>query len=94
MEDLVRAHVIISGRVQGVCFRMETRGAVKGLGGVRGWVRNRRDGTVEAIFEGASGQVQKILAWCRKGPAAAAVSDVAVEWQPYAGEFGDFVITY
>ena len=51
MKDKVRAHATISGRVQGVFFRMETKRAADRFG-VSGWVRNLRDGTVEALFEG------------------------------------------
>jgi len=53
MENKVRAHAIISGRVQGVFFRMETKRAADRLG-AKGWVRNLKDGSVEAVFEGAT----------------------------------------
>ena len=93
MENKVRAHVIISGRVQGVFFRMETKRAADRIG-VYGWVRNLRDGTVEAVFEGNQDQVDAILAWCKEGPPNARVSDVKLDWQDYAGEFGGFNISY
>ena len=94
MKEHVRAHAIISGRVQGVYYRMETLHAVEGIGGICGWVRNRRDGRVEAVFEGGVDSVDQILAWCRKGPSLASVRHVSVEWQPYTGEFDDFRIRY
>ena len=93
MENKARAHAIISGRVQGVFFRMETKRAADGFG-VFGWVRNRRDGTVEAVFEGDRDRVDAVLEWCKEGPPHARVSDVKAEWQDYAGEFRAFGITY
>lgn len=93
MENKVRAHATISGRVQGVFFRMETKRAADGFG-VFGWVRNLRDGTVEAIFEGDQDRVDALLAWCQEGPPHAQVSDVKVAWEDYAGEFSAFNVTY
>lgn len=93
MDNKVRAHAIISGRVQGVFFRVETKRAADGFG-VFGWVKNRRDGTVEALFEGDRDRVDAVLAWCKEGPAHARVSDVNVDWEAYAGDFTAFDITY
>jgi acylphosphatase len=72
---------------------METKRAA-GRIGVFGWVRNRRDGAVEAVFEGDRERVEAILDWCREGPAYARVVDVKVNWNAYKGEFDDFKITY
>jgi acylphosphatase len=93
MSQHVRAHAIIRGRVQGVCFRMETLRAAMKLG-VAGWVRNRPDGTVEAVIEGDEDTVARMLAWCRKGPALARVDSVDVERETYSGEFAQFDIAY
>jgi acylphosphatase len=95
MEDKIRAHAIISGRVQGVFFRMETMRAAQRFG-VFGWVRNLRDGTVEAVFEGNKSQVEAILDWCNQGPAHAHVTGVDVEIEVYSGdgEFDGFKIDY
>lgn len=93
MEDKVRAHAIISGRVQGVFFRMETKRAADGFG-VFGWVRNLRDGTVEAVFEGDRDRVDAVLEWCKEGPPHAKVADVDVTRDDYTGEFERFEITY
>ena len=93
MKDKVRAHTIISGRVQGVFFRMETKQAADRLG-VFGWVRNRRDGTVEALFEGDRDRVDAVVEWCKEGPGHAQVSDIKLDWEDYAGEFSGFDITY
>ena len=93
MENKVRAHAIISGRVQGVFFRVETKRAADGFG-VCGWVTNRRDGTVEALFEGEQDRVDAVLEWCKEGPAHAQVSDIKVDREVYTGEFREFEITY
>ena len=89
----VRAHVFISGRVQGVFFRSEARGEAKRLG-VAGWVRNIPDGKVEAIFEGEEKSVKEILEFCKRGPPGASVADVQVVWDSYTGEFRDFEIKH
>ncbi len=93
MEEKVRAHLIISGRVQGVCYRMETRDAADRFG-VSGWVRNKRDGRVEALLEGTRQQVEKLIEWCRTGPPAARVQEVTATWELYQGEFKTFEIRY
>lgn len=92
-EQKVRAHVIISGRVQGVFFRMNTVHAAERIG-VTGWVRNKRDGTVEALFEGKEDQVEAVLVWCRTGDPPARVSNLQVDWESYTGEFSEFSATY
>lgn len=93
MENKARAHAIISGRVQGVFFRMETKRAADGFG-VYGWVKNLLDGTVEAVFEGDRDRVDAILDWCREGPPAAKVTDVNVNWEDYTGDFTGFDIDF
>ena len=93
MSEPTRAHAIISGRVQGVFYRMETQSAAHRIG-VKGWVRNLPDGTVEGVFEGEKRKVEDVLAWCKKGPPNSRVDEVAVDWQKYTGEFSDFRVTY
>jgi acylphosphatase len=93
MENKVRAHVTIRGRVQGVFFRMETKRAADKIG-VYGWVKNRRDGSVEGLVEGDQDRVDTLLEWCKEGPPHAQVSDVKVDWEAYAGEFTAFEISY
>lgn len=93
MEDKVRARVVISGRVQGVFFRLETMKAAARYG-VFGWVKNQRDGTVAAVFEGSKENVDSMLAWCNHGPPMAKVLDVNVIWEEYKGEFNGFEVTY
>ena len=89
----LRAHVLIKGRVQGVFFRAETGSQAHRLG-IVGWVRNRWDGRVEAVLEGEEKAVQKMITWCYKGPPAAIIEDVEVEWEDYKGEFTSFSIRY
>ncbi len=93
MDKKVRAHVMISGRVQGVFFRAETQRAVQGTG-VSGWVRNRPEGSVEAVFEGLQQDVDKAVAWCHTGSPMARVTDVQVSWEVYTGEYSTFEVTY
>jgi acylphosphatase len=69
--------VRIAGRVQGVSYRYWTRETAEALG-LSGWVRNRRDGSVEALFSGAADEVAEMLQRCRDGPAAAVVDSVEV----------------
>jgi acylphosphatase len=78
MADEERAHVFLSGRVQGVSFRDATRSQAEQLG-LSGWVRNTQDGQVEAVFEGDPDTVQQIIEWCKSGPSSADVEDVFVE---------------
>lgn len=91
--EKVRARVIIEGRVQGVFFRYHTQEMAYRLG-IKGWVKNRRDGRVEAIFEGEKDRVNQMVQWCHHGPPEARVSGVRVNWEEYTGEFQDFSITY
>jgi acylphosphatase len=89
----VRAHVFISGRVQGIFFRSETRNEAKKLG-VKGLVRNLSDGRVEAVFEGKEREVKALVEFCKRGPLGARVTDVHVVMENYTGEFKDFEIMY
>mgnify|MGYP000104627066 CR=1 FL=1 len=88
-----RAHVFTSGLVQGVFFRWETRkNALKN--NVKGWVRNLRDGRVEAVFEGEKEDVEKMIKFCERGPPGAKVEKVEVKWEDYKGEYESFEIIY
>jgi acylphosphatase len=88
-----RAHVLVSGRVQGVFFRSETRREAR-KHGVNGWVRNLPDDRVEAVFEGEEENVKKLLEFCRRGPPGTKVTNTQVTWESYSGEFRDFEIVY
>ena len=89
----VRAHVLISGRVQGVFFRYETKCLAVKLG-VAGWVRNLPDGRVEAVFEGEKEDVERMIEFCHRGPPGAIVREVEVSWEEPTGRFQGFRILY
>ena len=84
-----RAHVFVSGRVQGVFFRQKTKQTADNVG-VSGWVRNLPDGRVEAVFEGEQQAVKALVEFCHHGPSYARVTNVEVAWEQYRGEFADF----
>lgn len=86
-DDMVRRHVTVKGEVQGVFFREGTRRRATEAG-VAGWVANRRDGSVEAVFEGPREAVEELVEFCREGPTAAAVEKAEVEEQPPEGLTG------
>ncbi|MBN94291.1 MAG: acylphosphatase [Deltaproteobacteria bacterium] len=86
-----RAHLLISGRVQGVWYRASTRQQAEALGLV-GWVRNLRDGRVEAVAEGPRGQLDRLVEWAREGPQEARVVEVAVTWDEASGEPQSFEV--
>jgi len=91
--DNIQAHVVISGRVQGVWFRANTKEKANQLG-VRGWVKNLPDGRVEAVFEGEREKVKELIRWCHVGPPLAKVENVEVEWKEFEGKYDDFSILY
>jgi acylphosphatase len=87
--DLVRAHVVVTGRVQGVGFRYTTIDQARSLG-VHGWVRNRADGTVEVEAEGERSAVEALVRFLHRGPPGARVDDVALRWEAHRGDLGAF----
>jgi len=87
MSERTRAHVFVSGRVQGVFFRATTRDTADDVG-ADGWVRNLDDGRVEAVFEGTEEQVEAMVEFCHEGSSAARVEDVAVEYESPEGVSG------
>ncbi len=87
----VRAHVFVSGQVQGVFFRSRTRRMARDKQ-VSGWIRNLPDGRVEAIFEGKKVVVEGLIEFCRKGPPFARVTGVEVFWEDYTGIVSSFQI--
>ena len=88
-----RVHVIITGKVQGVCFRIATKQEADKYG-VTGWVRNRIDGSVEAVFEGKKDKVGPVLKWCGDGPLTARVKKVETIWEEHKNEFQTFQVLY
>jgi len=84
---LIRRRVIVHGHVQGVFFRDATRRRANAHG-VAGWIRNRPDGTVEAVFEGDPDAVEAMVAFCHEGPRGARVDRVEVSEEPPEGLSG------
>ncbi len=89
----VRARIIVEGRVQGVFFRAHTQEMAELLE-LKGWVKNRRDGRVEALFEGDQKKVEQMIQWCHRGPPHAKVTSVLITWEEFTGEFKGFSILY
>ncbi len=87
MADRARAHVFVSGKVQGVYYRANTQETAESRG-VDGWVRNLSDGRVEAVFEGPESAVEGMVEWCHTGSPAADVDGVEVEYDGPDGEVG------
>lgn len=88
-----RARIIVSGRVQGVFFRDHTRRWASSLD-LNGWVRNLRDGRVEALAEGDKENIEELINRLQQGPPLAQVENVEVSWEDYKGEFKDFRVTF
>ena len=89
-----RIRLLISGRVQGVCFRAYARDEARRLG-LTGWVRNLPDGRVEALAQGAPAELRTFQAWCQHGPSHARVREVEVVEEERGGvELLSFEITY
>jgi acylphosphatase len=84
-----RAHVFVSGLVQGVFFRQKTKQEAESRD-VNGWIRNLPDGRVDAVFEGEEQAVKELVDYCRHGPSHARVTNIDVLWEPYRGEFSGF----
>lgn len=87
----IRAEVTITGKVQGVYFRVAMLEEAQ-KHWVTGWVRNTSDGAVEGVLEGSRPAVQAVLDWCRQGPPEAVVKGVEVDWQTPSGEYSGFEI--
>lgn len=87
MSERTRAHVYVSGKVQGVYFRATTRDEARDRG-VDGWVRNLDDGRVEAVFEGPDQAVEELIEFCHEGSSAARVDGVEVTEEKPQGEDG------
>jgi acylphosphatase len=88
-----RAHVFISGTVQGVFFRSKTKQYADQYD-VKGWVRNLPDGRVEAVFEGENEAVNALIEFCKHGPAGSRVTNIDLRWESYTGEFDKFKVKY
>jgi acylphosphatase len=91
--NLKRWHILITGKVQGVFFRVHMQQIARSLG-FTGWVSNRADGCVEAILEGSETNLAALLDWCREGPPRSVVSTVEVRDEQYSGDYTDFSVRY
>ena len=91
--DNKRKHVLIKGLVQGVFFRATLQERAYELD-IAGWVRNKYDGSVEAVFEGENENIEKIIDWCHRGPRGARVKQVLVKDEEYTGKISEFSIKY
>lgn len=90
MTNLVRAHIIVKGRVQGVGFRAHVEYHARQVGGLTGWVRNVGYNTVEAIAEGERSNVERLIKMMKQGPSMSRVDESTVEWGDVTGEFREF----
>lgn len=88
-----RVHVYVTGRVQGVFFRHNTMVKAKELG-LKGWVRNTKDGRVEIVCEGDGNSIDKMITWCKKGPSGASVENLNFQWEEFKNEFSNFQVSY
>jgi len=88
---LKQIHMRVRGRVQGVFFRASAQREAKRLG-LTGWVRNRKDASVEVLAEGEESGIKDLISWAQRGPSAARVEGVDVRWRSFTGEFFDFRI--
>jgi acylphosphatase len=93
MTGKARAHVVISGRVQGVAYRYFAEKYAKAFG-VKGWARNLYDGRVEVLAEGSHDDIDRFLARLREGPRLALVEGFDITWEEFTGEFQDFSIKF
>ncbi len=91
MSDVIQAHVFIKGRVQGVFFRWWTQRQAKKLG-LTGWVGNLADGRVEAVFQGTTEKVEKMIEKCKQGSAGAKIENVEMEKGKASSVFSGFEI--
>ena len=90
-NDKERAHVRISGQVQGVFFRDSTRQKAEELN-LAGWVKNLPDGRVEAVFEGPSDRVTEMIRWCEEGSQQASVENVDTDFEAAGGDLEGFKV--
>lgn len=93
MQDEIRAHIFVSGKVQGVFFRSSTQEKARELG-LRGFVQNLLDGRVEIVTEGRKDKVEELIDWIHSGPSTADVEEVKVDRKQPEGDFRAFNVRY
>lgn len=89
-NEIVRAHIRVKGRVQGVGFRAHVEYSARQIGSLTGWVRNVGYDTVEAVIEGERRKVERLIQAIREGPRASRVDESDVQWEAPTGEFLEF----
>jgi len=92
--QMIRVHLTIHGKVQGVFFRVHTVEKARELGSITGFVANQADGTVIVEAEGPDNKINELIHWCYSGPSTSEVTKVEVEMHDYTGEFDDFDVRY
>jgi len=90
---IARLRIVIEGIVQGVFFRASTIEESSKLN-LTGWVKNRADGSVEAVFEGDVDKIERVIEWCKKGPPGAVVRNIETIWEQSTGDYDSFTIKY
>ncbi len=89
-NEIVRAHVWVTGRVQGVGFRAHVEYHAEKIGGITGWVRNVGNDKVEAVAEGSRANVEQLIERIKEGPRNSRVDESKVDWENVTGEFSEF----
>lgn len=91
--DKARVHIFVSGIVQGVFYRKNTKQKAQLLG-ITGWVKNLSNGQVEVLAEGYKGKLEDLIKWLKKGPYLSRVDKLEINWKKYTGEFDGFRIIF
>jgi acylphosphatase len=91
MTKMIRVHLLISGRVQGVLFRQHARAKALELG-LTGWVKNFLDGKVEIVVEGEQDKIKEFVKWAKQGSPLARVENIEIAEEEYTGEFKEFLV--
>ena len=93
MNESIRNHIFVSGKVQGVLFRDRTRRKARQIG-VQGWVKNLPDNRVEMLLEGEKEKIQELIEWIKSEPFLVRVDNIEVKLEKYQNEFNNFEVKY
>ena len=93
MNESIRNHIFVSGKVQGVLFRDRTRRKARQIG-VQGWVKNLPDNRVEMLLEGEKEKIQELIEWIKSEPFLVRVDNLEVKLEKYQNEFNNFEVKY
>lgn len=89
-DEIIRAHIHVNGRVQGVGFRAHVEYYAAQIGDITGWVRNVGSNTVEVVAEGKRGKVERLIEFIKQGPRTSRVDECKVDYENVTGEFKEF----